>query len=579
MARVEVLEGPQGTLYGAGSLGGIIRLIPNPPVLDVTSGSVMIGGSLTQHGSPGGDANATLNLPVMNGVAVRANVDAATLGGYIDKPRLDRNDVNRTEILGARASVRAEVAPEWTIDLIALLQSTDARDSQYAGRGGPPLTSNAQVQEGSNADYATGQVVVSGLIGDVRVRSTTGVVRQELVERYDASLSADEPRLFVQQNRTRMIAHETRLWQPERDGFSWLVGGSFTHNRTVLSRHFEAQDQQAAVTGVRNVIDEATIYGEASLRVRPGLTATAGGRITHSRLAGAGEDVQPAIAFARAEETADRSVTTVLPSLSIHAEVLPETAIYMRYQEGFRPGGLAIESEFVRRFRGDHTATWEVGVRHGRPGAGPFDLAMSVAYTRWQDIQADFIDNSGLPSTANIGDGRVWSASIAGGVALAPGLRVEAGATWNQSTVGNPPAALMALVARAVPVQESNLADAIRARSMQVPNIAQFSGRLGLSWNREIGDRLRLTANSWASYVGRSRLGLGPELGQSQGDYLDSGADLRIGTQQYGVTLSVNNLTNAQGNRFALGTPFGSGRDQVTPLRPRTVRLGFDASF
>lgn len=579
MERVEVLEGPQGTLYGAGSLGGIIRLIPNPPVLDVTSGSVMIGGSLTQHGSPGGDANATLNLPVTNGVAFRANVDVATLGGYIDKPMLGHDDVNRTEILGARASVRAEVGPEWTVDMIALLQSTDARDSQYAARGGPPLTSNAQVQEGSNADYATGQVVLSGRIGDVRVRSTTGVVRQELEERYDASPSVEEPRLFVQQNRTRMIAHETRLWQPERDGFSWLVGGSFTHNRTVLSRHFEAKEQQAAVTGVRNVIDETTIYGEASLRVRPGLTGTVGGRITHSRLAGAGEDVQPAIAFARAEVTADRTVTTVLPSLSIHAEVLPETAIYMRYQEGFRPGGLAIESEFVRRFRGDRTATWEVGVRHGRPGAGPFDLAMSVAYTRWQDIQADFIDNSGLPSTANIGDGRVWSASVSGGVALAPGLRAEAGATWNQSTVGTPPMELMALVARAVPAQAGNLADAVLARSMQVPNIAQFSGRLGLNWNHNIGDGLRLSANGWASYVGRSRLGLGPELGQSQGDYLDSGADVRIGTPQYGVTLSVNNLTDAQGNRFALGTPFGSGRDQVTPLRPRTVRLGFDASF
>ncbi|WP_404480749.1 TonB-dependent receptor [Novosphingobium sp. BL-52-GroH] len=587
MARVEVLEGPQGTLYGAGSLGGIIRLVPNPPVLGEASGSIALGGSVTQDGSPGGDAAATINVPLSEGLAFRANADAATLGGYIDKPRLGRDDVNRTRILGGRAALRAEIAPGWTVDLIGLGQSTHARDSQYATRGAePPLSSDAPVQEGSDADYAMGQLVISGRIGDVRVRSTTGAVRQHLEERYDASLSEDAPRLFYQENRTRMIAHETRAWQPERGGFSWVLGASYTHNRTVLTRGFETEAATMAATGVRNTIDEATLYAEASLRIRPGLTATAGGRVTHSRLRGAGEDVGAAptasIAFARAAVTADRSSTTVLPSVALNAELLADTSLYMRYQEGFRPGGFAIESEFVRRFKGDRTGTWEFGVRHGRPGAGVFDVAASVSYTRWRDIQADFIDNSGLPSTANIGDGRVWSASVAGGVQLATGLRVEAGATWNQSKVDTPPTELLALVARAAPTADVagfSLVDATLARSMQVPNIAQFSGRVGVGWTHELSDDLRLSANGWASYVGKSRLGIGPELGRPQGDYLDSGADLRIGTAHYGVTLAVSNLTNSRGNRFSLGTPFGTGRDQVTPLRPRTLRLGLDARF
>jgi outer membrane receptor protein involved in Fe transport len=592
MARVEVLEGPQGTLYGAGSLGGIIRLVPNPPVLGEASGSIALGGSLTQHGAPGGDAAATINLPVNETVALRANFDAATLGGYIDKPLLGRNDVNRTRILGGRAALRVAVAPDWTVDLIGLGQSTHARDSQYATRGAePPLTSDAPVQEGSDADYAMGQLVISGRIGDVRVRSTTGAVRQHLQELYDASLSDDAPRLFYQENRTRMIAHETRAWQPERGGFSWLIGASYTHNRTVLTRGFETEVSTMAATGVRNVIDEATFYAEASLRLRPGLTATAGGRVTHARLSGSAEDVTPALtssaAFARAQVTADRSSTTVLPSVALNAELLADTSLYMRYQEGFRPGGFAIESEFVRRFKGDRTGTWEFGVRHGRPGAGVFDLAASVSYTRWRDIQADFIDNSGLPSTANIGDGRVWSASLTGGVQLATGLRVEAGATWNQSKVDTPPNELQALVARALPmvgplagpISDRSLLDATLARSMQVPNIAQFSGRIGLGWTHELREDLHLAANGWASYVGKSRLGIGPELGRAQGDYLDSGADVRLGTDRYGVTLALSNLTGARGNRFSLGTPFGTGRDQVTPLRPRTVRLGLDARF
>jgi len=563
MAKVEVLEGPQGTLYGAGSLGGIIRLVPNPPILGEASGAAIVGGSLTQDGAPSADASGTVNVPLGESVALRANIDAATLGGYIEKPLIGAKNVNRTRILSGRASLRAEIAPNWTIDVIGLGQDTDARDSQYAVRGGAPLQSAAQVREGSDADYLLGQVVVSGRLGAVRVRSTTGLVRQHLEERYDATTADGPPRLFTQANSTRMIAHETRLWQPETGGFSWLFGTSFTHNRTVLSRKFDTLGARSTATGVRNSIDEATLYAEASYRLRPGLTATAGGRLTHSRLGGAGEDVLPSIALARAAVTADRSLTQFLPSLALNAEVMAQTSLYLRYQEGFRPGGFAIESDFVRRFRNDHTATFEFGARHGRPGTGPFDMALSVSYTRWRDIQADFIDGSGLPSTANIGDGRVWSASLTGGLQLTRGLRFEAGATWNESQVDKPPPELVAML----------------ARSMQVPNIAHVAGRAALSWNHEIDGDVRLTANGWASYVGRSRLGIGPELGEPQGDYLDSGVDVRVGTPAAGVTLSLTNLTNAEGNRFSLGTPFGNGRDQVTPLRPRTLRLGLDARF
>lgn len=581
MARVEVLEGPQGTLYGAGSLGGIIRLVPNLPVLDETSASLALGGGLTQGGSASGDASATVNLPLADRAALRTTIDAATMGGYIDKPYRARNDVNRTRIFGGKASLRVEVAPQWSVDLLGVGQSTDARDSQYAARDGEPLTSNAQSREGSDADYGMGQLVVSGSLGAVRLRSTTGMVRQHLAERYDASVADGTPRLFVQENRTRMFAHETRVWRPEREGFGWIVGASFTHNRTVVSRRFQMDTSRSNATGVRNTIDEATLYGEASLRLRAGLTATAGGRITHSRLSGAGVDVAPFVALARAEVTGGRSVTTLLPSFAVNGQVLSDTSLYMRYQEGFRPGGLAIESEFVRRFRHDHTATWEFGARHGRPDAGPFDLAVSVSYTRWRDIQADFIDSSGLPSTANIGDGRVWSASLAGGLALAPGLRLELGAAWNRSRIDEPSAQIIALVSRTLPASSSGavLFDAVAARSMQVPNIAQISGRAALGWERAIDADLRVTSHAWVSYVGRSRLGIGPELGNPQGDYLDSGADLRIGTERYGFTLALGNIANIRGNRFSLGTPFGSGRQQVTPLRPRTIRLGLDARF
>ncbi|QSR18942.1 TonB-dependent receptor [Novosphingobium sp. KA1] len=574
LARVEVLEGPQGTLYGAGSLGGIIRLVPNAPELARTGGAIMMGGAVTQHGAPSADLSATVNLPVVEDVAAfRATLDTASYGGYIDKPLMDRKNVNRTDLIGGRAALRVKLAPEWTVDVIGLAQSTEADDSQYADRDGKALESSARVREGSNADYALGQVVLSGRIGGLELRSTTGAVRQNLHERYDASEPDGPARLFEQANATRMFAHETRIWQPQSHGFGWLLGASYTHNRTRLTRDFEALAARSSATGVRNTVGEFTLYGEASLHLTGPFTATAGGRFTRARLGGNGEDVsdQMAVVLAARGVTARRTFTAFLPSLALHAEFSPEDQLYFRYQQGFRPGGFAIESDYVRRFRNDRTGTAEIGARHGRAGVSPFDLALSLSYTRWRDIQADFTDSAGLPSTANIGNGRVWSASLSGGVRIVQGLRFEAGAAFNHSRIDKPDYEGALKYAFA--------ASTVEALAMQVPNIARFAGRAALTWNREVSEDLALTGNAWASYLGKSRLGIGPDLGMLQGNYFDSGFDVRLGNAGHGVTLSVTNLADTRGNRFALGTPLATGREQVTPLRPRTVRLGFDAKF
>jgi iron complex outermembrane receptor protein len=279
---VEVLEGPQGTLYGAGSLGGIIRLVPNEPEMGLVAGSAIVGGSATQHGALGGDASVTANLPLVGeGSALRFTVNAETQGGHIDKPLLGRKDVNRTDIYSGRAMGRLEVAYDWTVDLIGVAQRTDGRDSQYADRDVPPLTRATMVSEGFDADFAQGQFVVTGRLGNLRFKSSTGITGQEVEERYDATLPNGPLRLFAQRNDTRMFANETRLWQPLGDRFSWVVGGSYTHNRTRLTRTLGGPDAQGAVTGVTNVIDEFTLYGEASLRLADGLVATGGGRYTH----------------------------------------------------------------------------------------------------------------------------------------------------------------------------------------------------------------------------------------------------------------------------------------------------------
>lgn len=613
MERVEILEGPQGTLYGAGSLGGIIRLVPRAPEAGETSLVVSGGASAIARGEAGGDAHATLNLPLAGETAtLRLNLDAATLGGYIDKPAIGRTDVNRTTILSGRAALRVELAPDWSADVILLGQDTEADDSQYADRDGTRrLVSSAAVAEGSRAQYGHAQLVVSGRIGDIRIKSSTGIGAQDLAERYDATAPGGPPQLFRQRNETRMIANETRIWQPvSESGFGWVLGTSVIDNRNTVTRRLGdievagaaagietarivTSDARALIfalptaTGVRNTVFEVTGYGEASYRVFPRLTLAAGLRVTSVELGGAGEDVPFAltqVAAARAI-TAKRRETAYLPSASALFDLGDEARAYLRYQEGFRPGGLAVESNFVRQFRSDHARTIELGGGWGQPGRGDFDLSASLSYTRWRDIQADFIDAGGLPSTANIGDGRIWAASLSGSVRLADGLRFEAGATLNDSEVSEPvffaPTAVsLAGFDRVAPPDAIIGASFLAApRLTRIPNIARFSGRAGLQWRHEFAGGTAIEADGWVSYIGTSRLGVGPQLGDLQGDYLDSGAIIRWGRENAGLTLSITNIAGEEGNRFALGTPFATGRAQITPLQPRTIRIGFDTRF
>lgn len=586
IASVEVLEGPNGTLYGAGSLGGIIRVNRNPPRLGVSEARLSAGVSATQHGDPGADIGGTLNLPVAGqDAALRLVGYGITEGGYIDNPVRRKNDINRTDIYGGRGTLRVAPGDGWTIDIGGTFQKIHGDDSQYADRDGRRLTRSSPVDQGFKARYALGDLVIVKDWDDLRFVSSTGIAHQRLDERYDATIpensppaanarhmqwpllaaiadgARDRPIIFAQQNATRFFSTENRLARPMRDGFGWVVGGSYLFNRARLTRSLGPDGLPTPVTGVTNRIDEYTGYGEASFSPVRDLTLTAGARITHSRLSGEGENVTTPLLAAYRAMRASRRETNVLPSIALTANMLPEVTFFSRYQEGFRPGGLAIENDTVRRFRRDRIGTWETGFRYGGPDL-PFEAALTFSYTRWKDIQADYIDGAGLPTTANIGDGRIYTLAGNMGWRLAPGLSLDAGLVYNDSRVADPSP------------------DFSIASLSQLPNVARFSGRTALDYRTFLIGDMDFRLSAGARYVGRSRLGVGPVLGESQGDYIDTSLSIRIGRPMMGLTLTATNLADIVGNRFALGTPFLVNRiDQITPLRPRTIRLGFDSRF
>ena len=574
---VEVLEGPQGTLYGAGSLGGIIRIVPNEPAFGATSGSVAAGVSATQHGAPSGDIAGTLNLPVLGDrAALRLVGYGISDGGYIDNPLRRRDDINRTTTAGGRGALRVDLGGGWRAELGGVYQRTEGDDSQYTDAGAPRLVRNSAVAEGFDASYAMGEFILSRDFGKVRFRSTTAGIAQTLDERYDATPPGGVATVFRQHNHTELISNETRLWRPLDDRFGWLVGASYVHNRTLLTRSLGAPDRLEPVTGVENRVSEFTFYGEASYRPVPWLIATAGARVSRAMLSGEAHDPVPVFnavdLLARAAIVADHDETKMLPSFSLLAKATAKLSVYARYQQGMRPGGLTLDGDFVRRFAGDRVETVEGGLRYGDPRRDAFDVSLGVSHTDWHDIQADFLDSAGLPSTDNIGDGRIWSVAASAGWRPVRALRLDASFAFNDGRVTQPSVAYRAFLAAAAPRHDLDGID-------RIPNVARFTARAGFDWQHPLRDDLTLRVAGWARYIGPSRIGVGPVLGGEQGDYADSALTMRVGTPRLGLMLGATNLSDSIGNRFALGTPFVTGRSQITPVRPRTFRLGVDFSF
>ena len=89
-----------------------------------------------------------------------------------------------------------------------------------------------------------------------------------------------------------------------------------------------------------------------------------------------------------------------------------------------------------------------------------------------------------------------------------------------------------------------------------------------------------LTVAGNARYVGRSRLGVGPVLDLPYGNYVETGLTSALRFSRYELSLTVDNVLDTRGNRFAIGNPFGVAyRDEATPLRPRRIRIGAKANI
>ncbi len=152
LERVEILRGPQGTLYGAGSMAGTVRFVTAKPQFGKVFGYAEAGGATTQHGAGSYNVRGMINAPlVADTLAVRANFYIGTDGGYIDNIGLqNRNNANSNHTTQARVAARWTPSPDLTIDASFTFEKSRAKGLNSTLSGLPKFTYSSNGPEGTS---------------------------------------------------------------------------------------------------------------------------------------------------------------------------------------------------------------------------------------------------------------------------------------------------------------------------------------------------------------------------------------------------------------------------------------------
>jgi outer membrane receptor protein involved in Fe transport len=558
--RVEVLEGPQGTLYGTGGLGGIIRLVPALPNFARNEGSASAGAIGIDRGGNGFDVAGMANVVLANDrAALRFVAYSAVEPGYIDDPSRGLNNVNQTTSQGGRIALAIRPGGDWLLTAGAAMQDITSKDSQYVLRRSPPFQRSTQIAQPFDNDYSLAYATLENRLEWADFTSTTSIVRHNVDSMIDATVS-NVPRKFEEDTSIRLFSNETRFsHRSDRD--SWVAGLSGLRARARTLRKLGAVAEPEPIAEVKNTNLEAALFGQYSRSFGSGLSLTAGARISYARSSGeVGDESQETTAGPK------RTQFRLSPMAAVSWQLTPKLLAYVHWQSAFRPGllevtpaGAGVDSQ---RVEADSISTIELGSRFGDAGRDRFSLSASMSYSRWSDIQADQIDQAGLPFTDNLGDGRIKAFEVQANWLPWKHLQLEGSAFLSSSRLAKP---------------MPQFAD---ADERELPNIPHFGGRVGATFSHNFDERTAVNINGALRYVGSSDLGIGFPLDVSQGKYLETSLRGRLARGAFGLSVDVENLFNERGNRFSFGNPFTIDRqDQVTPMVPRRVRVGLDYRF
>jgi outer membrane receptor protein involved in Fe transport len=604
--RVEVVRGPQGALYGSGSLAGIYRIVTSKPDLERARAGLSGGVAWTKGGDRSHELEGYLSLPIVKDrIGVRLAAYQEIQGGYIDDVRLRIANVDQTRRDGGRMALRVRLDDHWRLDAQAAIQHLRSNDTQYitteraptsasglaamAVEGGngssAPTERENRVREAHNNDFSSGGVTLQGDFGWGSLTSSTSYVHHVFSSQFDASkaLDASDPLaplgglgasqdlgVFTESTHSNMLVQDLVIRSSGVGRLDWLVGvyaartverypstlGVLSAGPAVMTAYTEQRKDR---------LWEAAVYGEGSYEFGDGWSATVGGRVFETRVHTTAQldVIQP---YGPRFFDQARTFNGFSPKISLQRQLSNGDLIYGLITEGYRPGGFNSSGFFPIRaaratFVPDRLRNYEVGVKLRRADSR-LGVRAAAYFDDWVNIQTDRYRASGLAYTANVADAKIFGFEIEVGYDWPFGLSLQANGLISDSQVKHPNP------------------DFQEPTSSELPGVPNTSGGLLAVYQRPLSGDLTLRLSGEASYVGRAGLSFDTTLTQRMGHYLRAELSAEVASERWRLMAYVTNPLDDAGDTFAYGNPFSFGKvRQATPQRPRTVGVRLGVAF
>lgn len=461
--QVELLRGPQGTLYGASTMGGLLKYVSKKPNLsetEVRAGLEFL--TIEDAKRLGMGARAQVNAPlVTDKLGVQASIYHQYTPGYIDNALNGNDDENEVRQSGGRFALRWAPNADVTVDLNAMIQSIESENNAYVSLdtvtqepvGGEGLTSSRVLDQPFEKDVQFFSGRVAWDLGWADFTSVSSFSRTEQLQTQDATpifgvlfplltggaVPAGQS-LFTIQLDLDKYTQEFRLASSGESRLEWLAGAFYTHEDSTNRQLAGASDNNGvpipgldplATVALPTTYEEYAAFGNLTYNFTDRLDVTVGGRVAHNNQdytqisSGAiigGDQVVPG--------ESSETVFTYMANASY--DLMDQTMIYARVASGYRPGGPNVALPGVPpTVDSDTLVNYEAGVK-SEFWDGRALVEATVFWIDWEDIQITS-SSGGISFLTNGGTARSRGVEFSSVFSPVDGLRLGANAAYTDS--------------------------------------------------------------------------------------------------------------------------------------------------
>ena len=598
--RVEVLRGPQGSLFGSASLGGLINYIVKEADPTRIDGAVELGMSTTRNAD--GDVNhavkAMFNAPIVNDVlGVRVVGYERSDAGFIDNALLDDRGVNDTRTRGMRGSLVATPGENTRLSLMMMYQKLEVDNQSYLRLGTEYDKFVSQEEPQSNEFRLTSARLEQDLgFADLTVLGSYAEKEGSVLYDYTAyGFFGGTLTDYTVTGRSHAYHVEARLASSGDRRVKWLIGANYSESKRRLFEYIRQDGLTAWVDANPGLVggtpgsvlapgdvayqydgnqrnEDLGVFGELSYAILPTLEVTVGGRQYDTKSESTIERPDDLFSFFEGgtgySYLADQSGSGFSPQASIAYRPTSDLTAYLKYAKGFRVGGPNPNPPGVTglaySYDSDTVDNYEIGLHASLPQRR---LAMSAAAFRidWDDIQVRQFTPAGFSYVTNAGAARIDGVEFQASWRIVPAFELSSSATYQDARITEFLPYLYATNGLGGYPAGSRLPGSSK---WALANTASLSIQ-----GAPLNPRLELSHR----YLSEAPVSF--QSVNTRGDY--HLFDLRLladVTDDISVMAFVNNLFDEYG---VLSAPFAEGdpNPQGTVLRPRTVGLRLNWSL